>query len=70
MSLYTGRSKLYSALKDTKLQFEDAKEDWHDSVRQHFEEEFWAPLEAQTQATLRAIDQLNQVLVQLHNDCQ
>jgi hypothetical protein len=69
MSLYTGRSKLYSSLKDTRLKWEEARSGWRDAAGRQFEEAVWEPLEAQVQATLRALDLLIQVQVQLRNDC-
>ncbi len=36
---------------------------WNDQVRQSFEKDYWVPLQAQTQATLKEMAQLSQVLI-------
>jgi hypothetical protein len=69
MSLSVGRYKLYTALKDLALRWEECKDQWHDSVRREFEEKQWAPLEPHVKAALAAMDRLDQVLIKVRNDC-
>ncbi|MBM3127946.1 MAG: hypothetical protein FJ009_04830 [Chloroflexi bacterium] len=37
---------------------------WSDSVRRGFEDDYWTPLEKQTQATQREMERLAQVIAQ------
>jgi hypothetical protein len=69
MSLSAGSSKLSLALKALRVRWEETKTRWHDPVSETFEENQWKPLEAQVQATLRAIDRLGQELAQARQDC-
>lgn len=69
MSLSTGRSQLGSALKTAKEHWEEVRLAWHDSVSKDFEEHCLVPLEQQVQTTLRAIDRLSALVVQMHEEC-
>lgn len=69
MSLSTGRGKLFNAMKVLKPHWEQVKEIWNDPVRQDFEENFWNHLDERVEATLRATDRLDQVLLTMRRDC-
>ncbi len=69
MSLSTGRDKLHSSMKTLRQRWDETRSLWDDLVSQELEETFWAPLESQVPAALRAIDQLDQVLRKVRNDC-
>lgn len=68
--LDTGRARLYTAHKTLREQWEAAKLQWRDGVRQQFEEEKLDPLEPRLGHLLTAIDRLAQILVQVHHDCR
>jgi hypothetical protein len=44
--------------------WENVKTLWNDSVRRGFEDDYWTPLERQTQATQREMERLVQVIAQ------
>jgi hypothetical protein len=69
MSLSTGRIQLHSAMKTAKEHWEEVRLAWHDKVSAEFEESCLVPLEQQVQSTLRAIDRLSAILVQMHEEC-
>lgn len=69
MSVHTGRAELTAALKSFHERWSEVQQYWQDAVRQTFAEEYWQRLEAQTQATLTAMDRLAQVLHQARRDC-
>lgn len=69
MSLNTAWIELNNGLKTVRLAWEDAREQWKDSVGREFEAERWAPLEAQVVSALRALDVLAPVLAAARRDC-
>ena len=69
MNLSSGWIELNSALKTLRLSWEETKLEWHDAVRQEFDDNYWTPMEAQVGTTLRAIDRLAQVLLRAQQDC-
>ena len=69
MKIDAGRGRLYDALKQLRLRWEDVLPHWNDSVRVEFENEVWQPLEQLTTDALRAMDQLAQVFQEARQDC-
>jgi hypothetical protein len=63
-SLNTTAAQLETAWKRLRQRWEDTKTVWNDPVQRHFEKEYWTPLEGQTQATLKELEQLAQVIAQ------
>ena len=68
-NLTTGWIELSSSLKTVRLRWEEVKKEWDDPVSQDFEEHTWAPIEAQVQAALRAIDRLGPILAKAKQEC-
>ena len=66
----TGRGKLYGTLKDLRLRWDDTERLWRDPVRRDFEENVWNPLVELSQAAIRGIDRLDQVLRQMQHECE
>jgi hypothetical protein len=64
-----GASRLRYALKTLTAQWDTAKDGWSDQVRRDFEERQIAPLETQTESTIRAMDQLGEALARMKRDC-
>jgi hypothetical protein len=69
MSLSTGRYQLASAFKTLEEQWEGTQATWRDEVRREFAEQQWEPLAGRVPGVLSAIDQLDQILVRLRQDC-
>lgn len=69
MSVNTSRGQVFAALKDLRLYWHRIREQWDDLVAQEFEERVWGPLEASTVSALGALDRLEQVLIQIRQDC-
>jgi hypothetical protein len=68
VSLSTGLIGLYSALKDLRLKWDETRVVWTDAVRRDFDENLWQPLEAQVEATHRALDRLAAIVAQAEQD--
>ncbi|WZP00666.1 hypothetical protein EP7_002315 [Isosphaeraceae bacterium EP7] len=64
-----GASRLRYAMKTLNAQWETAKEGWSDQVRRDFEQRQIAPLEIQTETTIRAMDQLGEILARMKREC-
>jgi hypothetical protein len=69
MSLTTGRSKMFNAMKTLSIHWHEVQEVWNDPVQRHFEEKFWKPLESQMASWLRANDRLELQMQQMRRDC-
>ena len=69
-SASTGIIQLRDALKQLQLKWEEGCIYWTDDVRKQFYKDFLDPLEHQVRATLQAMDQLSQMLVNAAQDCQ
>jgi hypothetical protein len=69
MSVTSAAVDLSNCLKTLLLVWEETRSGWRDSVSSEFAEQHWAPLEAQTQATIKALERLAPVLTRLQRDC-
>jgi hypothetical protein len=69
VSLNTGWTELNNSLKDLRLLWEETKGNWDDPVSRDFEEHYWASLENQVVAALRAMDRLAPILAKAQRDC-
>ena len=70
MKIDAGRSKLFAALKETRVRWQQTTETWDDSARQEHEEHVWGPLDTMSAEVLRAMDELGQVLHQVRQECE
>jgi uncharacterized protein YukE len=57
-------SNLDAALTTLRARWETARASWNDPVQHAFEREFWAGIEREAQATIRAMEALSQVISQ------
>ena len=64
-----GAGKLRYALKTLHAKWDVARDGWSDQVRRDFEQRQIAPLEQQTDATIRAMEQLGEVLARMKREC-
>jgi hypothetical protein len=69
MSLSSGRYQLANAFKSLKQEWESTANVWRDVVRKDFAETHWDPLMVRMAALLTAVDQLDQSLGQMRQDC-
>jgi len=69
VSLNTAWIELNNGLKLLREAWDATRHQWKDSVARDFEAERWAPLEAQVEATLRALDVLAPVLATARREC-
>ena len=65
--LHSSIEQLVMAGKNLRQRWDVTKPLWNDQVRQSFEKDYWVPLQAQTQATLKEMEQLSQVLIAARN---
>ena len=64
-----GRGRLYGSLKDLRLLWDDTQKIWDDPASRDFEANLFGPLVAESQAAIRGIDRLAQVLHQMQHEC-
>lgn len=69
MSVSVGQAQLHDALKALRAQWQQTRSQWKDDVAKEFEERYWNLLEGNVLSTLAALDRLEQVFIQLRNDC-
>jgi hypothetical protein len=65
----TGRGRIYGSLKDLRIRWEDVQRGWDDPISKDFDENLWQPLAAQSNAVIRGIDRLTQVMHQMQGEC-
>ena len=66
----TGRGRIFSALKDLRFRWDETQRHWDDPASRDFAENLWQPLEDESQAAIRAIDQLSQIMHQMQSECE
>lgn len=69
-NLYDGKAALALAAKKLKLRWNEAQQDWNDSVSRRFERDHLAPLEPQINTVIQAIDRLADILQRAELDCR
>ena len=62
-------SSLHFALKSLKQKWDETQEEWNDSVRQRFDENYVEPIEPQVSTVLKAINRLSKVISQACEEC-
>ncbi len=70
MRFGTTRSQIYDAQKTARAKWDVTETDWHDSVRREHGERVIEPLDKAVSDTLRAIDQLATLFVQIRQECE
>jgi hypothetical protein len=69
VSVAAGVMKLNTAMKTLLGRWDEVGDDWDDAVRRDFEENYLEPLRAQTQATVREMERLGEVLRNARRHC-
>ncbi len=69
MSVNAPRGQIFSALKELRLLWHSTREQWSDAVAREFEERVWNPLEAASVTAVGALDRLEQVMIQMRQEC-
>jgi hypothetical protein len=69
MSLSSGRYQLAFAFKAIEEHWEDTKQKWRDKVRDDFANQHWLPLALRVPEVLSAMDELEQVLARMQQEC-
>ena len=70
MRFGTTRSQIYDAQKSARAKWHATGDEWDDEVRRRHDEEVVEPLDAAVSDTLRAIDQLAVMFVQMRQECE
>ena len=63
-NLNTTHAQLSEFTQRIRQRWAETQSMWSDPVQQYFEKDYWLPLEAQAQATLREMERLAQVIAQ------
>lgn len=58
------------SVKNARIAWEHTGQYWSDSVKERFQELHWDPFLEQIEATIRAMQELNEVLVKAERDCR
>ncbi len=69
MSLMDSKGALSRATKDLLAKWSSVKEVWSDAQSQEFERVYLVQIEQDVRGALAAMDQMNQILQKLTNDC-
>ncbi len=69
MYVGSGSSKLRHAIKTVRSKWDESEDGWRDSNRQEFERKRLEPIDAQANSTLRAMQQLCDVLSRAYREC-
>jgi hypothetical protein len=64
-----GAIKLHHALKTMRTRWDLAKDQWNDAVSRDFETNHLGPLEDRTEAAIRGMDKLSEVLAKMKREC-
>jgi hypothetical protein len=70
MNVNPGRTQLYSVMKTCTEHWAQTRETWRDGVALDFEENCLAPIQADVQAVVHALDRLAGVLAEMQRDCE
>lgn len=70
MRFGTTRSQIYDAQKTARVRWDATEAEWDDAVRREHGERVVAELDAAVSDTLRAIDQLATLFVQIRQECE
>ena len=65
----SGASKLRHAIKTVRERWDESEDGWRDANRQEFERKRLEPLDSQATSTLRAMQQLCDVLSRAFREC-
>lgn len=69
MYVGSGTSKLRHAIKTVRERWDASEDGWRDANRQEFERKRLEPIDAQATSTLRAMQQLCDVLSRAYREC-
>ena len=69
MHVGSGSSKLRHAIKTLRAHWDDSEDGWRDANRMEFERKRIEPLDAQANGTLRAMQQLCDILSRAYREC-
>jgi hypothetical protein len=68
-TMSAGSGRLHHAIRTLRDRWEVTKEKWADQVARDFEKKHLLPLEQQTESAVRGMEQINEVLVKIRQDC-
>ncbi len=64
-----GSGRLHHALQALKVQWDTAGDGWNDKVRRDFEKDYILHLETQVSATVRAMHELDEIMIKMRREC-
>ena len=64
-----GSGRLHHAIQALKTEWENAGDGWNDKVRRDFEKDYMLPLDTQVNGTVRAMQELDEVLIKMRREC-
>lgn len=69
-NLNAGGNRLDQTMRILKSKWLMVRESWRDELAEAFESDHIAPMERQLQSTVRAIEKLSDLCVQIERDCR
>ncbi|MBS0191312.1 MAG: hypothetical protein U0573_09615 [Phycisphaerales bacterium] len=70
MSTKVAQANLVDALKELRFRWEKARADWDDHASRKFEKDVMAPLEPMVIAAIKAMEHVNEMVVQVRRECE
>ena len=70
MSMTANKSRLAGLTKEVLLKWQDTRQSWQDAKSVEFERQYMAELSSDVDSAVTVIEQLDNVLSKLRNDCE
>lgn len=70
MSTKVAQANITDAVKELRFRWERARSDWDDSASRRFEKEVLAPLEPMVIASIKALEHVSELMVQVRRECE
>ena len=69
MSVSTAKVKLTAVIRDLRVRWEEATDQWNDSASAAFEAEVITPFEIEVRSSIKAMETMSEVMISLQKDC-
>ena len=70
LSTKVAQANITDAVKDLRFRWERARSEWDDAASRRFEKDVLAPLEPMVVAAMKALEHVNELMIQVRRDCE
>ncbi|MGH7241925.1 MAG: hypothetical protein ACREJD_00725 [Phycisphaerales bacterium] len=70
MSTKVAQANVNDAVKELRFRWERARSEWDDAASRRFEKDVLAPLEPMVIAALKALEHVNELMIQVRRECE